>query len=51
MTEICMYAQGVVTCQSVEDAKADEAVSTATRSGYTAWKINQKPCTSRRDRC
>jgi len=39
MTTVHMYAQGIVQEQQVEDSKADELVSRATRSGYTAWKV------------
>jgi hypothetical protein len=55
MTTVHMYAQGIVQEQQVEDNKADELVSRATRSGYTAWKIQDTSFasdlyTNRRDR-
>lgn len=52
MTKIQMYAQGIVHEQVVADAEADEAVSRATRSGYTAWKVTPESDqrTNRRDR-
>lgn len=49
MIKLYMYAQGVVTCKSLENDKVDEAISLATRAGYTVWKIKETQQTTRHD--